>query len=91
MSNEYDMANPSDEEIARVHKQREWITYFMMIAKACASRSSCLRANVGAVIVRDCSKQSKVSDVMPTVVSLNSPTTISLPRPWPRALPLMPG
>ena len=30
---------------------REWNDYFLEIAKTCASRSNCLRANVGAVIV----------------------------------------
>ena len=30
---------------------KEWNEYFLEIAKTCASRSNCLRANVGAVIV----------------------------------------
>lgn len=30
---------------------KEWNQYFLEIAKTCASRSNCLRANVGAVIV----------------------------------------
>lgn len=32
---------------------KPWDEYFMEIAKTCASRSNCLRANVGAVIVGD--------------------------------------
>lgn len=32
---------------------KPWDEYFMEIAKTCASRSNCLRASVGAVIVGD--------------------------------------
>ena len=32
---------------------KPWVDYFLDLAKTCASRSNCIRANVGAVIVSD--------------------------------------
>ena len=32
---------------------KPWVEYFLDLAKTCASRSNCIRANVGAVIVSD--------------------------------------
>ncbi|MGE4486552.1 MAG: cytidine/deoxycytidylate deaminase family protein, partial [Synergistaceae bacterium] len=31
----------------------DWDSYFLMIAKVVASRSTCMRRNVGAVLVKD--------------------------------------
>ena len=33
---------------------KSWEDYFLDLAKTCASRSNCLRAQVGAVIVLQC-------------------------------------
>nr|MCR5262048.1 hypothetical protein [Candidatus Gastranaerophilales bacterium] len=33
------------------HKIKEWNEYFLDMAKTCATRSNCLRSQVGAVIV----------------------------------------
>lgn len=35
------------------HKRPEWDEYFMQVADVVATRSTCLRRNIGAVIVRD--------------------------------------
>jgi len=44
----------SDQDLGHPHRDRlEWDTYFMRIAQFVAERSTCLRAKVGAVIVRD--------------------------------------
>ena len=35
------------------HKRPDWDTYFLRITKLVATRSTCLRRNVGAVLVKD--------------------------------------
>ncbi len=43
------MEPPAD----RVSKRPDWDTYFMQIAELVATRSTCLRRSVGAIIVKD--------------------------------------
>ena len=47
---------------------KEWNEYFLEIAKTCATRSNCLRAQVGAVIVGEDKKILVIPDGISVII-----------------------
>ena len=47
------MSNTAEESVMEKTKRPSWDEYFMEMAELTAKRSTCMRRNVGAVIVKD--------------------------------------